>query len=56
MIEETEKEFDHIDYKILGKYLTAHLTPEEIANNLISVIPARRKEKETQWSEEGSQA
>ena len=49
LIEETEIEFDDVDYKCLGKYLAVHLTPEEIANNnLISVIPARRKEKETQ--------
>ena len=49
LIEETEIEFDDVDYKCLGKYLAVHLTPEEIANNnLISVIPAMRKEKETQ--------
>ena len=54
VIEETELEFDNVDFKCLGKYLVVHLTPEEIASNhLISVIPARRKEKENNGAVSG---
>ena len=54
MIEETELEFDNIDFKCLGKYLAVHLTQEKITNNhLISVIPARKKEVENNGNVSG---
>jgi hypothetical protein len=44
LLEETDVSFKDIDYKLVGKFLAVHLSPEEIArNNLISVIPKRKK-------------
>ena len=46
LVEKSEINFNDVDYKDMGKYLAVHLTPEDIAkNNLISVIPTRRKER-----------
>ena len=44
LIEETDVRFENIDYRVIGKYLAIHLSPEEIAhNNLKTVIPKRIK-------------
>jgi hypothetical protein len=44
LIEETDVKFENMDYRVLGKYLAIHLTPEEITkNNLKTVIPKRVK-------------
>ena len=44
LVEESEIKFENVNYKVLGKYLAIHLSPEVIReNNLKSVIPKKVK-------------
>jgi hypothetical protein len=43
-MEETDADFENVEFSVVAKYLAIHLSPEEITlNNLKSVIPKRIK-------------
>ena len=43
LVEESDIDYDDLDFKELGKYLAVNLSPEEIVgSNLIAAIPNRR--------------
>jgi hypothetical protein len=41
LIEETDVKFENMDYRVLGKYLAIHLTPEEITKNNLKTVTQR---------------